>query len=89
LRAALAEIAADECRHAQLSWDVHAWLVSLLGPDEITAVERARAEAVAGLGAEIGGEPASELVYTAGVPTARDARLLHSALFGELAKNAA
>jgi len=49
LRAALAEIAADEARHAQLAWDVHGWLLGSLGEEERAAVRAAQRAAIAGL----------------------------------------
>jgi hypothetical protein len=38
LRAAMARIAAEEAEHAQLAWDLHAWLIGQLEEDERTAV---------------------------------------------------
>jgi len=46
LRRAYAQIAADETRHAQLAWDLHAWLCDQLSPAERAVVARAQREAV-------------------------------------------
>jgi len=48
VRAALAEIAADEARHAELSWRTVAWAVRVGGDDVRAAVERALLGALAG-----------------------------------------
>ncbi len=49
LRQAYAQIADDEARHAQLAWDLYAWLGAQLGPSEGSRVAAARAEALARL----------------------------------------
>ncbi len=49
LRAAYARIAEDEARHAQLSWDLHAWLMSSLSPDQQAEVQARLARAAATL----------------------------------------
>jgi hypothetical protein len=46
MRRAMQSIAADECRHAELAWGVHAWAMPRLTDDERRAVERAMKEAV-------------------------------------------
>ncbi len=46
VRATYAAIAADEARHAQLSWDVHAWLMGLLDLPARDRVRAAQAEAL-------------------------------------------
>jgi rubrerythrin len=48
-REAFAEIARDEARHAQLAWDLHAWLSGRLSTAERARVEAARARALARL----------------------------------------
>ena len=47
---ALARIAADERRHANLSWAIDAWALPRLSPAERAGVERARRAAIAELG---------------------------------------
>lgn len=81
LRAALSEIAHDECRHAQLSWDLHAWMWAWLGAAERKAIETARVAAIEELRAAIEAEPADEIVTVAGVPRASEARELFDGLF--------
>ena len=51
LRRAMQSIAADECRHAELAWAVHAWAMPRLTGDERRAVERAMKDAVAEIAA--------------------------------------
>lgn len=46
VRAAFARIASDETRHAQLAWDLHAWLVEGLTPEEAARVDAARTAAL-------------------------------------------
>jgi hypothetical protein len=48
-RRVFAEIAEDECRHAQLAWDLHDWLCSRLEPEQVEQVEAARLAALADL----------------------------------------
>jgi hypothetical protein len=49
LRRVYAKIAIDETRHAELSWDLHVWLVAQLSEAERNQVERARRDALAQL----------------------------------------
>jgi len=51
LRRAMQSIAADECRHAELAWAVHAWAMPRLTDDERRAVELAMKDAVAEIAA--------------------------------------
>ena len=46
LREMYATIAEDEMKHAQLSWELHAWLLQQLSPEQITVVEQARSAAL-------------------------------------------
>jgi hypothetical protein len=47
LRRAMGSIAADECRHAELAWAVHAWALPRLSSAERERVEVAMREAIA------------------------------------------
>jgi hypothetical protein len=47
LRRAMRSIAADECRHAELAWAVHAWALPRLSSEERRRVESAMRDAVA------------------------------------------
>jgi rubrerythrin len=76
LRAAMATIADDECAHAELSWDVHAWLLTVIGHEERAAVDAARRDAIAGLERELAAEPDAVLVRAGGVPGALAARAM-------------
>jgi hypothetical protein len=46
IRRAMASIAADECRHAELSWGVARWISPRLTPEERALVENAMREAI-------------------------------------------
>lgn len=61
LRDALSRIAEDEAGHAQLAWDLHAWLLTRLSPAAQARVEAARADALADL-------PAQALRHAAWIP---------------------
>src|SRR5690606_19789573 len=45
MRRVFGRIAADETRHGQLAWDLHAWLRAQLGPDEVALVDAAQRRA--------------------------------------------
>lgn len=49
LRAAYASIALDEAEHAQLAWDLHAWLMSQISEEERAQVHEAQRAALAAL----------------------------------------
>jgi hypothetical protein len=51
LRRPMRAIAADECRHAELAWAVHAWAMLRLTDDERRAVARAMKDAIAEIAA--------------------------------------
>ncbi len=61
-------IAHDETRHAELSWQVHAFLMPKLTEAEHAQVAQAQREAIAQLKRELEQPVASELVTRAGVP---------------------
>ena len=52
-RGVLAQIAEDECGHAELSWAIHRWLMPLLTPAEREVIEAARAGALDALAADL------------------------------------
>jgi hypothetical protein len=68
VRRALAVIAEDESRHAQLSWRVAAWLESQLSPDEQRLLAAARQAALAQLLREIDCELSPVACATIGWP---------------------
>jgi hypothetical protein len=74
VRRASRSIAADECRHAELSWAVAAWILPRLTPGERHAVARAVKDAIAALQRE---------------GDARIVRLLQSRVWGSAALAAA
>ena len=51
MRRAMQSIATDECRHSELAWAVHAWVMPRLTDDERRAVERAMNDALAEIAA--------------------------------------
>jgi hypothetical protein len=64
-----AEVADDEARHAELSWDLHAWFMSQLSPAEQLELEAAQQRAWDGLMQELDVEPDPEVQRLAGVPS--------------------
>lgn len=56
LRAAMSTIAVEEARHAQLAWDLHAWLLAQLDAEGREAVGSAQRAAIAGLPAVAAGD---------------------------------
>ncbi len=75
-RSAFARIAADEADHAELSFDLGEWLASMLSPSEVALVARAQDTAWDELARACDVEPAIEVVWSAGMPTAAAARQL-------------
>jgi hypothetical protein len=63
------EVADDEARHAELSWDLHAWLMSRLSHAEQLEVEAAQRNAWDELVLELDAEPDREVQHLAGVPS--------------------
>ena len=68
VRAAMAQVAPDEVRHAALGWAVAEWADSQLDEDARTRVRAAQREAVASLRKELETEVPSDLVQVAGLP---------------------
>jgi hypothetical protein len=83
VRIEMARIAADETRHAQLSWDLAAWLDTRLDDAERREVERARKEEIACLHQDL--ESRSYVDAALGLPAAHESRALAGALFAALA----
>jgi hypothetical protein len=65
---AMAVIAEDETRHAALAWDIAAWALPRLSPNERARVDAARRDAVARLEAELASPSDREVTHAAGVP---------------------
>ena len=84
VRAALARIAEDETRHAELSWDIERWAAPRLTDAERAQLREARREAIAALREEVSVPLAPELVTRAGLPTPEVARALLDTLAREL-----
>jgi hypothetical protein len=84
VRAAMASIAPDEIRHAELSWQVDAWLARRLDAEARARVTAARQRAVDELAAEQAHEPAAALAAQLGLPTAAQAQELLAATASDL-----
>lgn len=76
LREAMERIADDECAHAALSWDVHAWLRERIGDEARAAVDAAKQGAIDDLARALATEPPAALTRHGGVPTARAAQAM-------------
>jgi len=76
---ALRQIAADECGHATLAWDIARWSMARLSRTDRARVRESRKQAVATLSREIESQPSASLVTVAGVPTRSAARILYDA----------
>jgi len=76
LAAAMRDIAADEARHAALSWKVHVWAMERLGPEERAQIQRAQADAFSRLAASTTRAPAPEVARAAGLPGPTEAACL-------------
>jgi hypothetical protein len=83
-------VAIDECRHAELSARIGAYLDTRLTAEERGRVRAAAMTARAELEAEIArAEVDPELARVAGVPTRREARMLLEGLDREILQRAA
>ncbi len=79
LRAAFQTIAADETRHAQLSWEIAAWLEPQLSIQEREEIARVRMVAVETLSHELDLGLSEEALRELGLPApAEAAKLFHS-----------
>jgi len=83
VRSAMAEIAADETRHAELSWTLAAWLDELLDADQRRAIADARACEASALRAELVSRGLLEDADL-GLPSAREAVALLDGLVAGL-----
>ena len=80
IRQALAGIAADEARHAALSWRIAAWIAPELSRPQAARVRAAQAAAVGKLAEECGAERPRTLRTAAGLPSVAAAQRLHASL---------
>lgn len=76
IRAAMARIAEDETRHAELAWDIAAWAEPRLTAEAAGRVTGAREAAAAALVADCARPIAGRLVAVAGLPGGTEARFL-------------
>jgi hypothetical protein len=84
VRELMAGIAVDETRHAQLAWDVHAWLKTKLDRTARRRVSEAKQQSVAELATEMSQPVAPELVHALGLPDVDRARAFVTAAQDEL-----
>jgi hypothetical protein len=77
---ALASIAEDETRHAELSWAIDHWVTPQLEAAAGVRIRVAQRAAIAELGDKLRAEVHPELCARAGVPDAHAARTLHARL---------
>lgn len=89
VRAAYAEIAADERRHAELAWTIDSWLLGQLDDDARDDVLAARRLAAARLAAHVATAADQPEVIALGVPAARVATQLCAGLDAALWSQAA
>ncbi|OJH39594.1 ferritin-like domain-containing protein [Cystobacter ferrugineus] len=80
VRGAMARIAEDETRHAELSWAIDRWAHTRLSESERATLREARRAAVAALRAEVATPPDADLVTEAGIPTPEVAASLLTSL---------
>ncbi|MEM1414703.1 MAG: ferritin-like domain-containing protein [Myxococcota bacterium] len=73
-------IAADETRHAALSWQIHAWALGQLDDATIARIEEAMGEAVDGLRAHAAAPASDPVAKALGLPTPAEALALVDAL---------
>jgi hypothetical protein len=82
VRAAMTAIAADELRHADLSWAIDGWCRAQLSPAARRRVDQRRAQAREALVASAAGDPASPaLRHWAGLPDGERAVTMAQAVF--------
>jgi len=87
VRKTFERLARDEVRHAELSWNVHAWIMQRLDASARERVRNAMRGAIATLERDTRIEPPGELVREAGVPHAAAAHALLRGLASHVWKN--
>lgn len=76
VRSTLSVIADDEAEHAQLAWDVDAWVKTRLDARDVKVLDDVRRDAAANLIAGASSAVDEELMKIAGLPGPRDAKRL-------------
>ncbi len=84
LRAVMQTIAIEELRHAELSWDLEAWLDSRLDADGRARVAQERQRAVDELCADLASPLPGALRSTLGIPSAAEAMRIAASLRSDL-----
>jgi hypothetical protein len=85
IRETMGAIAADETRHAALSWEIDAWSRDRLSAKAWQRVRRARREAISLLLRDVAVSEPAALRLPAGLPDGDEAAAMASALFARLA----
>ncbi len=85
LRLAFAGLADDEASHASLSWDLHAYFCTVLGPSVAAELDAAREAAFDAFAADAANRPESFTDRVLGIPRGRRAVALVAALRQSLA----
>jgi hypothetical protein len=83
-RRAVRRIGRDEVQHAQLAWEVHRWAHQRLSRAARRDVERARADAIHKLRAELLRSPPAPLARALGLPSVPQALILFDRLVEEV-----
>jgi Mn-containing catalase len=84
LRAAMEAIAEEELSHAELAFEVAAWLDARLTPQEQARLAMARAQEIAHLREALSVEAAAAVRDAVGLPSAAQALALHARLQADL-----
>jgi hypothetical protein len=84
LRAVFAQIAQDEIAHAELAWQLRAWLCARFGEQERAELDAVQRTAVVALGCELASEPPVTWRKVAGLPDAPTASRMLSLLAEQL-----
>ncbi|MEM9190389.1 MAG: hypothetical protein AAGF12_14485 [Myxococcota bacterium] len=76
IRRAMAMVAEDETRHAELSWEIHQWILPQLSEGERAEIAAAHRGAVAALRREVVGPVDPTIGRVAGLPTPNQASIM-------------
>jgi hypothetical protein len=88
VRAHLTSIAGDETRHAELAWEIDAWLRTQLTRRQRAHLADVRADELARLAGTLDAPADAELRRATGLPAPAAARALHRAFAVEVARRA-
>ncbi len=86
VRTVMERIALDETRHAELAWEIDAWLSTRLGAAERQQMKAARADELARIAAGLSAMGQTDVARSVGLPSPSVALALHRAFAGEVAR---